>query len=105
MKERVRITESDANSSEQLRFIKNYRDKSYDEMFGRVCVLEEAHLSKHENILCDIIRLNKTTIQQCKCVKLMQMKDLCRDMVTYRCKEIEYFQNRIELIESYLEKI
>jgi hypothetical protein len=98
----IRITESEANSSEQLRFIKNYIDKSYNEMFNRVCILEEGKLSKYENILCDIIRLEKTTLTQYNPIRLLEFSDLCRDMITYQCKEIEFFQNRLKLIESDL---
>ncbi|WP_417857773.1 hypothetical protein [Xanthomarina gelatinilytica] len=101
--EKIRITESEANSNETLRFIKNYRDKSEMEMFRNVCILEESKLSKHENILCNIFRFNKNTVTTT--YSLLEMKNLCESMISYQSKEIEFFRSQLKLIQLVLKKI
>ena len=90
-------------ANERSKFIKNYKTRTKDEMFGVVCILEEAQLSNSENVLCDIFRLNKTTLQQYRQVKLLEMSDLCQSMISIQCEEIEFFRNRIKLIQSVLD--
>lgn len=103
MKDKIRITESEANSSKTLRFIKTYRDKSKNEMFKLVCIPEEVKLSVDENTLCDIFRFNKNTITTS--YSLLTMEILCESMITYQCAEIEFFENQLKLIQSALKQI